>query len=104
MGTELRSKSFDKGIPGPGQYNQNSRIGNGPKYSMASKSGAVDYTKFIVSPGPGNYNPNMSCVLKNNSKFSMRGRPNTAKETSSTPGPGNYNIRTDKSNLTPACK
>lgn len=103
MGTEKRTKSFNKGVPGPGQYTYSSKIGNGPKYSMASKSGAIDYTKFVVSPGPGNYTPNFESVLKTQNKFSIRSRPNTAKA-SITPGPGNYSIRTDKGNLVPACK
>lgn len=98
MGTENRSRSSTKLVPGPGQYNQTSRIGQGPKYSMSSKSGNFDMSKLIVSPGPGNYQPNYDSIYHNNYSYSMRIRPNTSKERMNTPGPGNYNLRDDKPN------
>jgi hypothetical protein len=91
------------GIPGPGQYNSNSFIGKAPKYSMASKSGGVDMSKYVVSPGPGMYTPTNNHLTKSSS-YSMLSRPNSSTKAYVTPGPGNYNIRTDKGMQVPSYK
>ena len=56
MGTENRSKSYDKNVPGPGQYEQKSRLGEAPKLSIYSKV-VIDLSKYIVFPGPEIYTP-----------------------------------------------
>ncbi len=101
MGTENRSKSYDKNVPGPGQYEHKSRLGEAPKFSISSKAG-IDSSKYVVSPGPGIYTPKYNYMYKNLS-YSMRIRPDSAKSTT-TPGPGNYNVRTEKSLQVPTYK
>ena len=39
--------------PGLGQYNIPNNIFNGPKYSIATKSGIFDPTKTSFAAGPG---------------------------------------------------
>lgn len=104
IGTELRSKSSGRhDIPGPGQYELKTTVGkSGPKYTMSSKSGNVDMSKYVVSPGPGIYTPKYNAMYKSFS-YSMSSRPNSAK-TYMTPGPGNYNVRVDKSMQVPSYK
>jgi hypothetical protein len=102
IGTELRSRSAFKNTPGPGQYNLSSRLGESPKYTMSTKAGALDMSKFVCSPGPGNYNPNFNSMFKSYS-YSMRIRPNSSKS-EFTPGPGNYNLRTERSLVVPSYK
>ena len=103
IGTEARSKSASRfSIPGPGQYNLKGAIGQAPKYTISSKSGNIDTSKYVVSPGPGNYTPKYNTLFKNVS-YSMTSRPNTAKA-DFVPGPGNYNVRTEKSLQVPSYK
>ena len=100
IGTEQRSKSNMKSVPGPGQYNLNTSSISGPKFSMRVKTqNFADPQRYNLSPGPANYNPNFKSLYRNFS-YTMRSRPNTAK-TDSNPGPGNYNLRTEKSLIAP---
>jgi hypothetical protein len=103
MGSSERSKSVSNLVPGPGQYNINTRIGNAPKYSMASKSGAVDMSKYVVSPGPCGYSPNYKVTIKSNGSYTMSPR-HQSKSGFNTPGPGNYTVRSDKSLIVPSYK
>ena len=102
IGSALRgSKNLNKN-PGPGQYNIPDKVFNGPKYSIATKSGAFDPTKNSFAPGPGQY----EVTTKNrpsSAKYTMRAKPNQ-KNTDVTPGPGNYNIRTEKDMQVPSYK
>ena len=89
MGTEKKSKLNPNNLPGPGQYNLSSKLGEGPKFSMSTKTlNIADPAKYIVSPGPGNYSPNFNNLFRNFS-YSMRSRPNTSKP-EAIPGPGSY--------------
>ena len=102
IGSALRtSKNLNKN-PGPGQYDIPNKIFNGPKYTMATKSGAFDPTKNSFAPGPGQYN----ITTKNrpsSAKYTMRAKPND-RNSEITPGPGNYNIRNEKELLVPSYK
>jgi hypothetical protein len=89
-------------MPGPGQYNLKTVLGQAPKYSMSSRSGNVDMNKYVVSPGPGNYTPKYKAMYKSFS-YSMSSRPNSAKSYV-TPGPGNYNVRSERSMQVPSYK
>ena len=94
IGSALRISKNRNFNPGPGQYNIPNKIFNGPKYSMATKAGAIDPTKSSYVPGPGQYNIN----LKNrasSAKYTMRAKP-YPKNKIVTPGPGNYNLRSEK--------
>lgn len=102
IGTDARSKSYSNPNPGPGQYTVGGYIGKAPKYTMASKSGAVDPNKYIVSPGPGIYTPKYDSQFRNFS-YSISGRHNASK-CDSTPGPGNYNVRSEKNLEVPSYK
>ena len=57
IGTAKRGEGRKNTNPGPGQYTMPYSFPNGPKYSIASKSGAIDPAKFNCSPGPGAYQP-----------------------------------------------
>jgi hypothetical protein len=93
MGTGKRASSKKNLVPGPGQYNLNTTIGHGPKFSISMKlDGHSDRT---FSPGPANYNPNF-ITLHRNPSYSFRQRPQTAK-IDNTPGVGNYNLRDENS-------
>lgn len=100
IGTGKRGNSSTKAVPGPGQYNMNTTIGGGPKYSMSQKIGLNSDRTF--SPGPANYSPNYKTLYRNTS-YTMRKRPNTAR-TEITPGVGNYDLRTEKSLVAPTYK
>lgn len=102
MGTSKRSNSAAKGIPGPGQYNLNTSIGSGPKYSMSIKTRNFADGRNNLSPGPANYSPNYKTLFRNTS-YSMRSRPQTTKS-ENYPGVGNYNLRTEKSLISPSYK
>ena len=102
IGSALRtSKNLNKN-PGPGQYNIPDKVFNGPKYSMATKSGAFDPTKTSFAPGPGQYEINTK-NRPSSAKYTMRAKP-YSKNREITPGPGNYNLRTDKDTQVPSYK
>jgi hypothetical protein len=95
IGTGPKSLSLGKnGVPGPGQYDLKTSIGEAPKYTMPSKKGGVDPNQYISSPGPAVYSPNYNKTYKNLA-YSIASKPTSAKP-SVTPGPGNYNLRTEK--------
>ena len=58
IGSALRENKNSNKNPGPGQYDIPNKIFNGPKYSIATKAGAVDPAKTSFAPGPGQYNIN----------------------------------------------
>jgi hypothetical protein len=96
LGTADRSKSYKKNVPGPGNYNLSSSIGNSQKYTMRPKTGSEFDQKKEV-PGPGNYNPVVS--KKNDYAFSMRIRPQSASPQMNNPGPGTYSLRKNDSDF-----
>ena len=102
IGSALReSKNLNKN-PGPGQYDIPNKVFTGPKYSIATKSGAFDPTKNSFTPGPGQYN----ATTKNrpsSARYTMRAKPNE-RNNEITPGPGNYNIRVEKDLEAPSYK
>ena len=91
IGTESRVKKNHNINPGPGQYSKPNDFQNGPKYSIASKAGAYDPTRFAFTPGPGQYQP-LTSNRPTSAKYTMRSKP-YPKEKEKTPGPGNYNLR-----------
>jgi hypothetical protein len=91
IGSESRVKKNRNFNPGPGQYSKPNDFQCGPKYSMASKAGAYDPTKWAFTPGPGQYQPSTS-NRPTSAKYTMRSKP-YPKEKELTPGPGNYNLR-----------
>ena len=102
IGSALRISKNKNNNPGPGQYNIPTKLFNGPKYSMATKSGAFDPTKNSFAPGPGQYN----ITTKNrpsSAKYTMRAKP-IDRNSEITPGPGNYNIRSEKELQVPSYK
>lgn len=102
IGSAQRGNKKINNTPGPGQYNIPDKIFNGPKYSMATKSGSFDPSKTSFSPGPGQYN----ATTKNRPssvKYSMRAKI-YEKNKEITPGPGNYNLRNGKEFNAPSYK
>lgn len=102
IGTGKRGSTESKYVPGPGQYNLNTTIGGGPKYSMSLRTSNNMDGRNALSPGPANYSPNYKNLFRNTS-YSMRSRPQSSK-TEITPGVGNYNLRNDKSLIVPTYK
>lgn len=100
IGTEQRGKVHKSEVPGPGQYTMPYSFPNGPKYTIASKSGMIDQTKLSCSPGPGAYQPHESSGVP---KYTMRIKHYRSKS-DVTPGPGNYNLRSDSSLIVPSYK
>lgn len=81
-------KANDGGSPGPGAYEQKTKIG-GPKAVIAGRHNQ-SATDFV--PGPGQYNPDTKLRQSSTTfKYSMAGRPATSKNESNAPGPGAYN-------------
>ncbi len=90
MGTSKRGPlSYNNAAPGPGSYQQSSKIGEGPKYAIRPKT-AVTVRHDV--PGPGQYEP---------SRDPGKARPPTAvmgkesrgqgfSEVKGVPGPGTY--------------
>ena len=74
IGTETRSTRNRNNNPGPGQYSKPNDFQNGPKYSMASKTGSYDPTRGAFTPGPGQYQP-LTNNRKNSAKYTMRSKP-----------------------------
>ena len=102
IGSALRGSINLNKNPGPGQYDIPNKVFTGPKYSIATKSGAFDPTKNSFAPGPGQYD----ATTKNrpsSARYTMRAKPNE-KNKEITPGPGNYNIRMEKDLNAPSYK
>ena len=100
MGTATRGNilsSSRAGNPGVGQYNLNTTLNTGPKYTLRPKTNEA--YKIPYSPGPGNYNPNYNIEYKTAEKYSMRPKTSVNKSNNLGPGPGQYSIRNDKNDL-----
>lgn len=103
MGTSKRGVSSNiRIVPGPGQYNINSSIGSGPKFSMSLRTSNNRDGRNNISPGPANYSPEYGKLFKNTS-YSMLSRPKTSK-VENYPGVGNYDLRNDRSLIAPSAK
>ena len=74
IGLASRDNKNTNENPGPGQYNIPDKVFNGPKYSMATKSGGFDPTKASFAPGPGQYNSNAN-NRPSSAKYIMRAKP-----------------------------
>ena len=71
-------------MPGPGNYEEKSHVGEGPQYSMYQKRD----TKIAFTPGPGDYeNPNQE------QKGVTIGQRFEDKQAEEIPGPGNYQAK-----------
>jgi hypothetical protein len=102
MGTEKRNSLSIKTVPGPGQYNFNTTIGGGPKFSMSMRTINNGDGRNNFSPGPAIYSPNYKSLFRNTS-YSMRSRPQSSKS-ENYPGVGNYNLRNEKTLIVPSYK
>lgn len=90
-------------VPGPGVYDLNSRVGEGPKYVIGQKLGSSLTASTSKVPGPGAYQPlhqdgapRYSIRLKTKIGTSLEIKPDGSHEKISfavdfAPGPGAYN-------------
>ena len=95
MGKSVRSTERRHDVPGPGAYEQKSRL-EGPKPVISGRH-AQSIQNFV--PGPGQYNPDDRARKAATAfKYTMAGRPSSAVRTSGAPGPGSYDLRVNKIN------
>ena len=99
--------SASKSVPGPNVYNLDSKVGEGPKFSMSLKTGDGATTVNKMTPGPGAYSPVKVTDVSNaysmgsKTKFglTLAVQPETgehtkiAQATDFTPGPGAYEAK-----------
>ena len=82
MGSKLKKKEAED-LPGPGNYVQPSKLGEGPHYSMYDRRDE----KYNDNPGPGSYE-----ALQNKIKGLTMGGKLRDRDPEELPGPGNYEI------------
>ena len=92
FGTDARKPLYDeKHTPGAGAYENDRRVGEGPKYSMALK---LNDPKGLHVPGAGTYNPshNNNSVKETAPRYGIgtQKRPDLH-NTDKNPGPADYN-------------
>lgn len=89
IGSAKRSElSASSTIPGPGAYQQRSRIGEGPKYAMRPKTAIILRDE---KPGPGQYTPTKDAVTRRPpSAVAGKERRKGFGESKGVPGPGAY--------------
>ncbi|CAD8095027.1 unnamed protein product [Paramecium primaurelia] len=81
-----RSTSYG---PGPGQYQYQQKVIEGPKYSILGKH----QTKQIsLSPGPGNYNDESFCSIYRKPPMYTLGIKHYTSAKELLPGPGQYDL------------
>ncbi len=99
MGKSSRSKLSQANVsPGPGAYEQRSKVLEGPRHAMAGRH-SQSVVNFV--PGPGQYEPNYR-IRQSSTKYSMGGRPATASAVSArggAPGPGSYDVHMGKERI-----
>jgi hypothetical protein len=87
-----RETKIKSDIPGPGNYDLKSSIGNGPSFKIKEDNGNFAHEKLLSNipnnPGPGNYDPNFT-IKFSNVAFSMRPKISTDRY-NNVPGPGTY--------------
>lgn len=97
FGSESRNSSKLKNyVPGPGNYELRTLIGDGPKQTMHA---TIDYTpakkENAFKPGPGQYNDNFTSVKKREAAYKIgtatRGDLETKKRLLATVSPDKYN-------------
>ncbi|CAK65181.1 unnamed protein product (macronuclear) [Paramecium tetraurelia] len=75
--------------PGPGQYGYQSKLIEGPKYTI---SGKHETKQASMSPGPGNYNDeSFSSVYKKQPMYTLGLKHHTSQK-DLIPGPGQYDL------------
>jgi hypothetical protein len=98
IGTSTRNPlSASAYTPGPGAYEQKTKVGEGPKYVMnprreGGSGGKSQNDRY--GPGPGAYSPNLNLTKNQNStyKIGTSSRGDFYGSTTS-PGPGQYDTR-----------
>ena len=83
MGAKLKEREKEE-LPGPGKYEQRSKLGEGPHYSMYDKR----ETKYNDNPGPGAYE-----ASEEKRRPVTMGTKLRDKAPEELPGPGNYEQR-----------
>lgn len=92
MGKSNRDNLYHSNAsPGPGAYEQKSKVIEGPKCSI---SGRYAQSAAYLGPGPGQYNPDYKVRQSSTGfKYGTSSRPATAAATGAAPGPGSYDSR-----------
>ena len=83
MGGKLKNREQEE-MPGPGNYEQKTKLGEGPHYSMYDKRDQ----RYNDNPGPGTY----EASSEKRRAMTMGGKLRD-KEADEVPGPGNYDQR-----------
>lgn len=89
MGSAKRSElSATSTIPGPGAYQQPSRVGEGPKYAIRPKTAIIERHD---TPGPGQYTPRKEAVIRRPpSAVAGKEKRRAIENSKEVPGPGAY--------------
>eukprot|EP01135_Chromosphaera_perkinsii_P011256 Nk52_evm37s2367 gene=Nk52_evmTU37s2367 len=102
MGIKLKDWKTAEG-PGPGHYTVPETIGGKSRVYNSSAnysiSGPRTLEKSTTTPGPNNYavvDIDITSKKKRYPKYSLTGRPRTAKDTESVPGPGAYDQKYER--------
>jgi len=92
IGTSVRSPLSRSGYtPGPGSYELQTKVGEGPKYIMNPRRDEK-YERYV--PGPGAYNPSVNLVKENGPAIGMgSSNRHDLYASKSNPGPGQYDTR-----------
>ncbi len=80
MGTKLKDRDAED-LPGPGNYDHKTKVGEGPKYSMYDRRD----DKYNDNPGPGQYE-----ASEKKGKGVRIGERLKDRAPEHQPGPGNY--------------
>ena len=93
IGKEPRDKSLVDGHPGPLEYIIPTKVDEGPKFSMGSKT-VYNRNPLLTGTGPGDYNPeggfkNSSNVYKEHLSATIAGKSKDPRNDGH-PGPGQY--------------
>ena len=93
IGKEPKNKTYSDGQPGPLEYQIPSKVDEGPKFSMGSKT-FYNRNPLLTDTGPGDYDPDggfkkSSNVYKENLSATIAGRSKTPRD-EGLPGPGQY--------------
>ncbi|CDW79820.1 UNKNOWN [Stylonychia lemnae] len=82
------NKTFTDTIPGPGNYQTPTKLGEGPKYFIGQK---LESKRALILPSPDNYNPRFDTIQKRTGNYTVgRAQRISPEKKNNVPGPGQY--------------
>ena len=83
-----REKKWERGSPGPGNYNIKGSVGSGPKYGITGRPKTAKTEN--EGPGPCAYNPDKNYTKPRPKSAKIGKAKRMSKNIDNTPGPGQY--------------